>query len=159
MPLVIDVGPGKLIIVILFVIGGIAERGQGLFCATVIAFGDISVGQSDGYRVIRRPHVFGFGVITLGQVKIMSADEDVGGLDQVIGSNRLGFTDARFSKSQRDLLLGIFKFAFVHKELGEFQAHVYAVSIRSFESMGKAFHGGIALAQGQKRVTGSNQDG
>ena len=52
MPLVINVGPGKLVIVTLLIISGIAQRGQRLRGVTVFAFSNVGICQADGYGIV-----------------------------------------------------------------------------------------------------------
>src|SRR5579864_5929487 len=124
MPLVIDICPGKLVIVALLVVGGASQRSQFLFRFAIITLSDVSISQADSYRVIRSAQIFGFGEVTFGQIKVMSCQENVGGFDKIICGDRRSFANARLSKGQRYFLLGIGKLALADKEFCELNAHV-----------------------------------
>src|SRR5579872_1133568 len=52
MPLGINIGPGKLIVIALLVIIGLAQRRQFLSSGAIVALGEVSVSQPDSDRVI-----------------------------------------------------------------------------------------------------------
>ena len=87
----------------------------------------------------------------------MSSEKNVGGLHQIICGDRSSLTDARLRKSQRHLLLSVFKFAFMHKQFGELQPDIHAVRVRSVQCVSEAVHGRIALTQGQQGLTGGQE--
>src|SRR5207302_4563428 len=63
MPLSVDICPGKLVVIALLVVGGVSQRSQLLFRFAVIALCDVSIGQADGYRVVRSAQIFCLGEI------------------------------------------------------------------------------------------------
>ena len=133
MLLPVHIGFGQKIIVGLVfaaaVVGAI-DLDELSFGPRSIAACQVTVGQADAYRGLRRPGCQGTLKERLRQFEFMHGQKHIGGLQPLPARSRWRLASADFHQAQRDLAPRVFPLAVLGHELADGEAHTKPVASR-----------------------------
>ena len=104
---------------------------QQLLRTVGLSQGEVGIRQADVHNVIIRAACLRALKIFCRQIVLADRHHDVRGSQQIFRRDRVGFSYARFGKSQADLLLGVRIPAFAGKQVSKSQPRLHPVRIRA----------------------------
>ncbi len=160
MTLAVDLTLRQQVIVVLVRCRIGAEHRQLLVRLFGLALRQVSVRQSDADDFVGSARLLRFLEVLTGKIEVMHGQQQVGGFDQIVGSNRRRFADAALGKAKADLLLRVIflPVAFTIRRAIASRASTRfasgASSARAKRSMAP-----LPVAERHQRIAGIKQDG